>query len=431
MGFEGRLFLDIYELPLTRESGPVHTIWTEDTVFPVLGTDVELSLGDRIFGIALNRGGKSLWLSDTDNHRVLRVRDPLTAPVVDVILGQAEPNGDKCNRLERIGPWDRPPLWPDGVALDMICFPGALSFDRSHNLFVSDHSLEIAGNQRLLMFPGDLFPTDNSSVFLAPESAKGFTKHGGDGDNLRVGYYDPDTVMEFIGPRPMRSATLQPAFDSANHMAVGYNMYTGGRFVGVYGDPLGQSSEPTGFLKDLGSMPYAATFDENDNLYVGDINRARVLVYWNPFDNPPVESGQPSSTPTARTAPLREYPMTVESVSPELPYCALRQSVHDYEMTLGLTVSGSSSAAGNKIEFRKVTTSHLERISWDSDLVEADGPEVTIDLGEWGKRVWAEDPKVLLTLRLTLDDGTPISNWSPTFWLADDVDECGIALPAP
>lgn len=46
----------------------------------------------------------------------------------------------------------------------------------------------------------------------------------------------------------------------------------------MYKDPLGPSATPTYLLKDYFSMGFAATFDENDDLYVGDANRGRVLI---------------------------------------------------------------------------------------------------------------------------------------------------------
>ena len=77
----------------------------------------------------------------------------------------------------------------------------------------------------------------------------------------------------------------EPAFDSANRMVVGFNSFLGPRFIGFYQDPLGPETAPSGYLRDFGSMPYSATFDANDNLYVTDINRNRILIYWNPFNN--------------------------------------------------------------------------------------------------------------------------------------------------
>jgi len=54
----------------------------------------------------------------------------------------------------------------------------------------------------------------------------------------------------------------------------------------VYDDPLAPETSPTTYLRDYGSMPYTAVFDMYDNLYVGDCNRNRVLVYWDPFQSP-------------------------------------------------------------------------------------------------------------------------------------------------
>ena len=99
LGFEGKHFIDVYQLPLSKYSVPIHTMWAEDRNFPVLGTGAETSIRNSIFGIRPIGGGELLWLSDTDNHRVLRIRDPLTNPVVDVILGQSDHTGVNCNRI--------------------------------------------------------------------------------------------------------------------------------------------------------------------------------------------------------------------------------------------------------------------------------------------------------------------------------------------
>ena len=73
-------WLDVYQLPLDEHSVPIHTVLTSDTALPVLGSDHRMTFGRRIFGIAPVGNGASLWLSDSDNHRVLRIRDPLTNP---------------------------------------------------------------------------------------------------------------------------------------------------------------------------------------------------------------------------------------------------------------------------------------------------------------------------------------------------------------
>jgi len=113
------------------------------------------------------------------------------------------------------------------------------------------------------MFEPRLFPPVNSTTVFAPSATK---------------------IFPYDNTQP--AMTFEPAFDSTNRMVVGYNGYSGTRFVGVYDDPLGPDTNPTAYLNDYGSMPFAATFDRYDNLYVADSNRNRVLVYWNPFNNP-------------------------------------------------------------------------------------------------------------------------------------------------
>ena len=96
LSFEGRKFVDVYQLPLTEGSVPLYTMWTEfGRTLPVLGRDSRVAIGHRMFGIAPVGAGEFVWLSDTDNHRVLRIRDPLTNPVVDVILGQEDASGER------------------------------------------------------------------------------------------------------------------------------------------------------------------------------------------------------------------------------------------------------------------------------------------------------------------------------------------------
>ena len=299
--FDGRGYIDVYQLPLTEHSAPIHTIWTRDATFPVLGADDRITLGRRIFGIAPVGQGEFLWLADTDNHRVLRIRDPLTNPMVDMILGQR--TGTRCNRTIALLPHAGVSREEMGEpTANTLCFPGALSIDRLGNLYVSDHSLEVEGNGRLLMFLANSIPTDNSSAIFAPNATKIFP-HSTDGTiNVTFPQWTSSGVIgsHLSYLREAVAATWETAFDSTNRMVVGYNAYTSSRFVGVYDDPLGPETLPTDYLYDVGSMFYAAAFDDNDNLYVGDLNRGRVLVYRNPFNNAPRPATPPALSPLRR-----------------------------------------------------------------------------------------------------------------------------------
>ena len=288
LGTDITRFIRVYQLPLTAQSIPIKTIYTENTSFPVLGTSESTTFGPHVRSIATVNKGKLIWISDSYNHRVLRIRNPLSNPVVDVILGQHEPSGTMCNRAAHINAWANPEDATGPPTADMLCFPGGLAYDRLGNLFVSDHSLELAGNKRLLVFAAGSIPFDNQTVVYAPAASKVFEGIGPIEGRYYANRWEQRQVIDLSRIRyGEQVATWEPAFDSVNRMVVGFNSYVGPRFVGFYHNPLGPDTAPSGFLRDFASMPYAATFDENDNLYVTDINYNRILIYWNPFNNQP------------------------------------------------------------------------------------------------------------------------------------------------
>ena len=436
LGFEGIGYIDVYDLPLHDRSVAFHTIWTRQAEFPVLGTDSKVSLGHRIFGLAPTDDSRFLWLSDTDNHRVLRIRDPITNPVVDVILGQEEPSGDKCNRRGEVGAHsERDPEVYDNPLDDMLCFPGALSIDNFGNLYVSDHSLEAAGNWRLLIFSPELTPTTITSPIFAPSATKNVLVSGAGGARVLSGAFELDVLVRNVHVHlgEPRTAVWEPAFDSQNRMVVGYNSYLGPRLVGYYEDPLGPSNYPTNYLYDFTSMPYSATFDHSDNLYIGNLNRGAVFVYWNPFNNPASSSN--GAEPMAAKSVLRsrdEALFSVQSVNPAPPYCVVRKADLKYERTIEINSEGLRVNDRHVIEARKVGFPNVSHISaWERGIVESH-EGVTIDVGtipSW--LLWPDHDKIDITLRILDTDGRPITKWLPAVTVAEDVETCGIALPTP
>ncbi len=427
LGLEGRHFLDIYELPLTAESVPIHTVWKRDYSLPVLGSDDVIELGERVFGIAPVGNGDYVWLSDTDNHRVIRIRDPLLQPTVDVVLGQENARDTSCNQ-GRFRPNDRAKI-KSGAHMDALCFPGALSVDKIGNLFVSDHSLEVDGNQRLLVFSPLLTPANNTSAIFAPSATMGFFESAPTPSRLFVGR-GADRFQIRETHHTLTAATWEPAFDSTNRMVVGYNAYVGPRFVGVYDDPLGPNDLPTSYLYDFGGMYYTAAFDRHDNLYVGDINRGRLLIYKNPFGNTPSEELR---QPDVAEGPVPSHPVSIQSAHPSFSYCLLRRSSRDYETTLQLEWEGLEGISGLTLEFRKVTSAYRDYLYLRPEFFSGDGSTIRLNQRHLWQRLWPHIDKVTLTVRLLAggSDGHPISNWSPAFLLANDASACGIALPTP
>ena len=428
LSFEGLRFVDVYQLPLTETSVPLHTMWTDvGSTLPVLGEDSRVAIGPKMFGIAPVGAGEFVWLSDSDNHRVLRIRDPLTDPVVDVILGQADAGGKQCNR-GRFEAGAKTSIADESNG-DVLCYPGALSIDRLGNLYVSDHGLEVHGNYRLLVFSAATLPTTNSEAIFGPFASKVFVRSAVGRNNLRPDPWGQGLVIE-ESDKTLLAATWEVAFDSTNRMVAGYNGYVAPWFVGVYDDPLGPDTLPAAYLNDFGSSPFTVTFDDNDNLYVGDLNRARVLVYRDPFDNPPAEP-----TPVVAQPPMPQYPITITSADPGPPYCVMRRSGRGYERTLELEVDGDIARYTNselRLLFRMVTDAHREAINFtDRNQVLRRGNRITIDMTEMGPRFWRGRPKVTMTVGIVNRDFAPLSNWSPAFVLADDVETCGAALPPP
>ena len=243
------------------------------------GTMSVLKDHEGLFGLAPQtvNGRLFVWVADRNSNRVVRIRDPLTSPVIDVVLGQTNITANTCNRGQTFSKPNEPPL-------NLLCYPGHVSIDNFGNIYISDHSLEVEGNFRLLVFHASDFPDNNTSVIFDKTAFKSFPRYG---------IPNPDVGQTH--------ATWEVAFDSQNHMVAGYNGYIGGRFLGYYLNPLDPNkNQPDGYFKDYYSMPFGATFDSQDNLYVTDINRPRVMIYKNPFNNivPSPSSSLPSSTPT-------------------------------------------------------------------------------------------------------------------------------------
>lgn len=252
---EGRLWalrgerVLVYRLPLQTGEQPVLEIGFP---LPVAGGGSIRAAELATAGLAASDDGKHLWVSDPARSRVFRIRNPLAHPVVDVVLGQLDPEGERCNRGATS---------PDATTL---CCPAHLSLDSRGNLFVSDHCLEIQGNHRLLQYDASRFPPAPARALFAVPASR---VYGTSGD-----FSGPSCQDALCGP-------WATAFDSSGRMFVGLNGYIGSRFPLIYLDPL-RSPTPDATLSDYYSMAYALHVDAWDNLYVADLNRGRVLIYW-------------------------------------------------------------------------------------------------------------------------------------------------------
>ena len=250
--------IDVYVLPLVTGAMPVFRIGSG---VPLLGSAATVTWDNLVVegALAATPDASQLWVADPYRHRVFRIRDPLrTGRRVDVLLGQDGADGVTCNR---------------GVATparNSLCHPGAVALDPSGNVYVSDHALESQGNHRLLEWDAARFPRGDAPLMgLAADRVYG-----------TGGRFDVPGCQDRQDPL---CAPWQPAFASNGAMIVGLNPYQGAsRFPLIYDAPL-TSADPEGSLDDFGSMAYSGTFDSRGNFYLADLNRGRVLVFWNPL----------------------------------------------------------------------------------------------------------------------------------------------------
>ncbi len=247
--------IEIFQLPLSMGEMPIVTL--PNTLQDLEGNTIDL-LGFEPFGtggLATDAEGDYLWFTQTQAHRVLRIRHPLTAPVVDVVIGQLDADDSGCNLSGHTQVQD--------YDLRRLCHPGGVSLDNLGNLYVSDATIESVGNKRLMIWSASSLPTNNTQTLYAPVAH-------------RYGLVN-------TGP-------LQVAFDSQNRAVVGFNDYQDLSVVNprhslVAFDNLYDSDAHTEFMEYM-VMPYSIQFDSQDNLYVSDMNRFRVLKYLQPLGGP-------------------------------------------------------------------------------------------------------------------------------------------------
>ena len=295
--------IEPYSVPFTTPSGsmPITTILPP---LPVLGQSGVSITWANLAGITTDSAG-NVWVSDNTNNRVLRIRNPLTNPVVDIVLGQPNANSIGCNQAgapmsllfgpDYCGPCQNasPTPTPVSPTASSLYMPGPMRFDHHGNLYISDNSLECWGNRRLLRWSSGNIPASPTVCQFAIPADRVY----GTGNSF--------TSTTCVDDENDVCDPWEPAFTSDDSvMVVGANPYHASDVNGLVRFPIyltnpTQGDTPGGHLKDFTSMPIAAEFDSSNNLYMTDEDRSRVLVYVNPFAIGPTFTPTPTISPTA------------------------------------------------------------------------------------------------------------------------------------
>ena len=295
--FKGQTIV-VFDLPLTNGATPSHTL---PSTLPLLGGGT-VSFNFRVDSIAVDPEGTYLWATDTINSRIFRIRNPITNPTVDIILGQPDATSKGCNGNGVYTPYagiNGCGCVGGAVSRYALNVPGAVVLDHHGDLFVSDYSLETQGNGRMLRWNKS---TLDAAAALA--NSTGMVQFG----NPAIppdGLFGRTSFNVLTGNVPANgeamNAPFSPAFNSDDsRMVVGMNGQGGFRFPVIFSNPR-MGDTPIGKLQDYGPITGSCLFDDDDNLYAVEANRNRVMVYFKPF--PITPTATPSVTPTVIPCP--------------------------------------------------------------------------------------------------------------------------------
>ena len=215
--------------------------------------------------------GNKIWVPDRGNNRALRISniDGKEAagkpPYVDIVLGQQDITGNKMNG--------------DGLGPQTLAAPYNVGISTQGHLLISDNGLECGTNNRILIYDMKRFPDRPKTVL--------FNKDIGDPDGV-IGTSDSLTRAGRESPDPTCSP-FELGLHPSGAVIATTNPYSGQRFPLVYLDPS-ITTQPQFALGDFLSYPISCHIDKNGNVYIGDYDWYRVLVYWNPLGT--MTSGQ-------------------------------------------------------------------------------------------------------------------------------------------
>ena len=263
--------LEVFEYPLTRNSQPVKEITLmrgDDDVLPVRGGGATHAAAADFIDFAVVGRGDKIWVADRTASRVFRINnvegleDPKSGPYVDVVLGQNNLTDDKPHQGKE---------HPDAQTLAWAYNVGVTPDER---LLISDNGGECGTDQRILIYDAKRFP-DNPDTCL-------FARDIGDPDSV-IGTGGRLDIPGSSSTDPICSP-FELGISAGGTIVAGMNGYSGQRFPLVYLDSR-RTTLPQMALGDLTAYPTVCFIDEEGNVYVGDFDWCRVLIYKKPFKN--------------------------------------------------------------------------------------------------------------------------------------------------
>ena len=287
--------LRTFQSPLTAASTPTRTLAVnryKDATGAIVALPNGVTVGINDF-LPLGAGDR-VWIVDENHSRVMRLVNVDgaeafgQAPYVDVVLGQTDWSGTQCNQG----------AGANGFTRATFCREGQLSVDPEGDLFLQDNASGgmDGGLTRILRWNLGTIPENPSQTLfdVLPDSVYG----NGAATNFTPKGSPCDATETACEPRGA-------AFGGDRIMAIGgANPYIGPRFPLVYLNKESNHQVQLA-LGDLMSFPAASYIDPDGNLYVGDRDWQRVLLYKAPFSAfaAPAATFTPTSTPASTSTP--------------------------------------------------------------------------------------------------------------------------------
>lgn len=253
-----------FQLPITaggKDYPTAKILYPAD--FPqgnVFWADDHIPVNFRPGGLAYNPVSNALWISDSQNNRVLRVSDPLGDAQVDLVLGQP----DKASVSDNAGLTE--------PTVRNLADPWNIQFDNLGNLYVVDSRYEGGINNRVLRFSSSSLTPIPGNIFPFPSA---------------TGVYD-------------KQAT-NIAFDSQNRLLLLAESYGSPQYQRVYlypSDHAAQSAPQPSHIIPIatGQAASAAYYRDDSRFVLLDHTWNRVLFV--SFTPPALPSSTPAPSPT-------------------------------------------------------------------------------------------------------------------------------------
>ncbi len=249
----------------------------------VVWADEQTKVNFNAVGIVFDESSNSLWVADNGNNRVLRIKNPITEPQVDLVIGQ--PGKTSTCDYGCLG----------SMNAKGFADPWTLQLDKLGNLYVIDSKPEGGASNRVMRFDAASLISQNGNIFPFLDATGVYTK------------------KNFTTTESWGSGTPQfpiwVSFDSQNRMLLLVDSYGNPQYERAFVYDSNHATQVTpqpGYVLPIAfGQAGVASYLDDSTLIIQDHTWNRILfIRLNNF--PPTATPTPTmtSTPTMTPSPM-------------------------------------------------------------------------------------------------------------------------------